>query len=279
MTQRTVGGTTFEMTGLKNAPVVILVHGLGLSRHAWQWQVPALSERYGVVTYDLYGHGVSPEPPETPSLSLFSRQLAEVLNHLGADKAAVLGFSLGGMIARRFAQDFPRRLWALGVLHSAHTRSKTQHDAIQSRVHQARVEGPQATVEAALVRWFTDDFREHNPATMQLISSWLLANRKDLYAAIYQVLVDGVAEVVAPASPIAVPTLVLTGDEDYGNSPAMSEAIAAEIPRSRLVIMPGLRHMAMAEAPERFNAELIAFLQHASTCNPNSDDRGADHGS
>ena len=52
----------------------------------------------------------------------------------------------------------------------------------------------------------------------------------------------------------------MTGDEDYGNSPAMSRAIAAEIPGSELVILPGLRHMAPAEAPELFNAQLLGFL-------------------
>jgi pimeloyl-ACP methyl ester carboxylesterase len=52
----------------------------------------------------------------------------------------------------------------------------------------------------------------------------------------------------------------MTGEEDYGNSPAMSRAIAAEIAGSELVILPGLRHMALAEAPELFNAKLLNFL-------------------
>lgn len=263
MAARAPDGTAFEITGPERGPVVALVHGLGLNRNAWQWQVPALSRHYRVVIYDLYGHGESADPPQHPSLSLLSQQLARLLDHLALDRVAVLGFSLGGMIARRFAQDHARRLRALGVLHSAHTRSKAEHDAIQSRVHQARVDGPQATVAAALERWFTEDFRRRSPATMQLVASWVLANRKDVYADIYQVLVDGVAEVIAPKPPIAVPTLVLTGEQDYGNSPAMSRAIAAEIPASRLVILPGLRHMAMAEAPERFNAELLSFLEAA----------------
>jgi pimeloyl-ACP methyl ester carboxylesterase len=56
----------------------------------------------------------------------------------------------------------------------------------------------------------------------------------------------------------------MTGDEDYGNSPAMSRAIAAEIPGSELLILPGLRHMALAEAPARFNATLLGFLGRAS---------------
>lgn len=259
MIDRSPNGTVYQVSG-RGASTVVLIHGLGLNRHSWQWQVPALAGSYRVITYDLLGHGESSLPSEAPSLSLFSSQLLELLDHLGISRAAVLGFSLGGMIARRFAMDHPDRLWALGILHSAHVRDKTAHDNIQARVMQARREGPAATVEAALQRWFTDRFRTENPAMMDDIRRWILANPKEVYAPIYQVLVDGVNEIAAPQPPITAPTLVMTGGEDHGNSPAMSRAIAAEIPGAALVILPGLRHMAMAENPELFNARLLAFL-------------------
>lgn len=255
-------GTAFESTG-GNGRALVLVHGLGLNRHAWQWQLPALRTRYNVITYDLHGHGNSSAPPETPSLSLFAAQLQELLDHLGIAKAAVAGFSLGGMIARRFAMDNPDRLWALAVLHSAHTRDPAAQAAVEARVNQAREQGPSATVEAALSRWFTEGFRAANPATMDLVRRWIIANRREIYAPIYKVLADGVTELVSPTPPIAVPALVMTADEDFGNSPDMSRAIAAEIPGARLVILPGLRHMAMAEAPDLFNAPLRSFLEQA----------------
>ena len=252
-------GTAYESFG-SGPRVIALVHGLGLNRHSWQWQVPALAGTHRVITFDLHGHGDSSVPPTTPSLTVLSDQLAELLDHLGIARASVFGFSLGGMIARRFAMDHADRLETLGILHSAHARDKAAHDAIQARVVQAAREGPAATVEAALSRWFTDGFRLSHPQMMDEVRRWVLANRKDVYAPIYQVLVDGVTELVAPSPPITAPSLVMTGEEDYGNSPAMSRAILAEIPGSELVILPGLRHMALAEAPELFNAQLLAFL-------------------
>ena len=259
MASFTSRGTAYESFG-SGPRVIALVHGLGLNRHSWQWQVPALSGTHRIITFDLHGHGDSSVPPTTPSLTVFSDQLAELLGHLGIARASVFGFSLGGMIARRFAMEHTDRLETLGILHSAHARDKAAHDAIQARVVQAAREGPAATVEAALSRWFTDGFRLTHPQMMDEVRRWILANRKDVYAPIYQVLVDGVTELVAPSPPIAAPSLVMTGEEDYGNSPAMSHAIAAEIPGSELVILPGLRHMALAEAPELFNAQLLAFL-------------------
>lgn len=259
MTSLTPRGTAYESFG-SGAKVIVLVHGLGLNRHSWQWQIPALSRHHRVITFDLHGHGESSLPPVKPSLSVFSEQLSELLDHLGIVRATVFGFSLGGMIARRFAMDHADRLEGLGILHSAHARDQPAHEAIQARVVQAAKDGPAATAEAALQRWFTEDFRHRHPQMMDQVRQWILANRKEVYAPIYQVLVDGVTELVAPKTPISCPTLVMTGDEDYGNSPAMSRSIAAEIAGAELVILPGLRHMALAEAPELFNAKLLDFL-------------------
>ena len=104
---RASDGTVFDLHGPENAPLVVLIHGVGLNRHCWQWTIPALADRYRVASYDFYGHGESPDPPETPTLGLLSRQLQGVLDACGVQSAAIVGFSLDGMIARRFAQDHP----------------------------------------------------------------------------------------------------------------------------------------------------------------------------
>jgi pimeloyl-ACP methyl ester carboxylesterase len=221
---RTKQGTAFEVHG-PQAPNVILVHGLGLNKTMWQLQVPALvAAGWQVVTYDLYGHGESAAPPQVPTLALFSGQLAGLMEHLGITRAVVAGFSLGGMIARRFAMDHPDCTTALALLHSAHLRDQAAHDAIQARVHQARQDGPGATVEAALERWFTAPFREAHPEIMDLVRKWVLANSKDIYPSIYQVLVPTGSPRLArpPCRRSPALTLVMTGDEDYGNSVEMS---------------------------------------------------------
>lgn len=257
---RTADGTSYELTGPEGAPMVVMIHGLGLNRACWQWTTPALSDRYRILNYDLWGHGQSAAPPETPSLALFSRQLTRLLDHCDIARAALVGFSLGGMIARRFAQDAPKRVSALMILHSPHKRTDAAQAAIVKRVDQARHDGPNATVEAALERWFTEAFRAANPAMMDRVRGWVMANDKAIYHTIYRVLADGIDEIVAPSPPISCPTLVITGDEDFGNGPEMTRAIAAEIPGARSVILPGLRHMALVEDPAAMTMPLSRFL-------------------
>jgi len=253
-------GTRYKLTGPADAPVVALIHGLGLNQECWQWTTPALTDSYRLLSYDLYGHGGSCAPPETPSLSLFSHQLAGLLDHCGIDRAVICGFSLGGMIARRFAQDEPERAAGLIILHSAHKRSEVAQTAILKRVDQAREMGPGSTVEAALERWFTDPFRAANPAMMETVRGWVKANPKPIYHTIYRVLASGIDEIVAPDPAISCPALVITGDEDYGNGPDMAQAIAAEIQDARVLILKGLRHMALAEDPDAVNTPIRAFL-------------------
>ena len=258
--RRAADGTVLDLHGPEDAPLVVLIHGVGLNRQCWQWTIPALAERYRVVTYDFYGHGESPNPPETPTLGLLSRQLQGVLDACGADDASIVGFSLGGMIARRFAQDVPRRTAALAILHSPHQRTPEAQAAIEARVKQARTTGPSSTVEAALERWFTDAYRPANPEMMALVRGWVTANDPAAYHTVYRLLAEGVAEIVAPTPPIRCPALVLTGDEDFGNGPEMTRAIAAEIEGAEVVILEGLRHMALAEDPPSVNGPLAAFL-------------------
>lgn len=252
--------TNYALHGAGDAPLVVLIHGLGLRAALWDQTVAALQADFRVLTYDLLGHGQTPYSGP-PSLTLFARQLAEMLDHIGAQETAIVGFSLGGMIARRFVQDYPDRTRALAILHSPHRRTPEAQAAIKARVAHSASDGPAATVEDALQRWFTDDFRHQNPAVMDLVRTWVLANDRASYPQSYAVFADGVDQVVAPDPPIACPALVMTGDLDHGNSPDMARAIAAEIAGSRLHILPGLRHMALMQAPALTNDPLLRFLR------------------
>ena len=261
MSKSSAGETAWERRG--SGPPVALIHGFGLNRAMWQWQLPALTPHFSVLTYDLLGHGESAPPTETPSLAMFSAQLLGLMDRCGVERAAVVGFSLGGMIARRVALDRPDRLSALAILHSPHDRSPAEREAVRERVRQTEAEGPSANVDSALERWFTPAFRAEAPETVSLIRNWIMSNDPAVYPKIYRVLAEGDAEIAGGLERIASPTLVMTGADDPGNTPAMARAMARLIPGARLGILPGLRHMALAENPAAVGEPLAAFLRDA----------------
>ena len=243
-----------------HGPTIVLVHGLGLNQEMWRWQAPSLSGSYRVITYDLIGHGESPRPPALYSIQNFVDQLDELSVALELDSFALVGFSLGGLIAQAFAVAYPERVRALAVLHSAHARTEAETAAVLDRARNAAIDGPGAMVEAALDRWFTPDFAQRSPNTLRRVAGWIESNDPVAFAAAYRVLVDADAELVDALHRIACPTLVVTGSEDHGNSPEMAQRMATVIQGAECRVLAGLRHMALVEDPQSTLDILLPFL-------------------
>jgi len=254
-------GTAYRLHGPRDRPVIILVHGLGLTLDTWRGHIEALSAHYCVLSFDLYGHGSSAAPPQTPSVSLFARQVRDLMDELSITQATIVGFSLGGMINRRFAMDYPDRVVALVVLNSPHERGEEEQRRVEQRATDTTAGGPAATLDAAIERWFTPQYRQSNPQHIKEISTWILANDADIYAQCRYVLARGVVELIRPEPAITHPTLVMTCEFDTGSTPQMSEAIAHEIEGAQLQIIAALKHMGLVEQPDLFFRPVLAFLE------------------
>lgn len=261
----TPGGTVYERFGVSGAPIVLLVHGLGMTRATWDQHVEALAATFDVVRYDLIGHGESALPARTPDLTLFSEQYIELIDHLGIGSAAIVGFSLGGMINRRIALDHPERVDALAILNSPHERGEEAQRLVEERARASAAGGPGATIDATLERWFTAGFRATQADFVNTVRSWVLANDADVYAQNRWVLANGVVELIDLNPPITKPTLVMTCEHDSGSTPAMSVAIANEIPGAQTIIVPDRQHLGLLEDADAFTTPILEFLEHALT--------------
>lgn len=254
-------GSSYTLTGVVGAPVITFIHGLGLNRQVWEAYIPRLAQRYRVLSYDLYGHGESEPPPSKPSVTLFSEQLIGLMDELGIENCAPVGFSLGGMINRRMAIDHPERVSALAILNSPHERGDEAQALVEKRAMDSAAGGPGATLDATIERWFTSDFRVANAGFIERVRGWVLANQPDVYALCRQVLAFGVVELIRPEPPITHPTLVMTCENDSGSTPAMSQAIAGEIGGAQVIIVPGLKHMGLTENSSFFITALAEFFE------------------
>lgn len=261
MRGKTSGGTVYEVAGPANAPAVVLIHGLGMNRQTWDQHRPLLAEKYRVVHYDLAGHGETPPAATVPDLTMFSKQCIDLMDELDIDEAALVGFSLGGMINRRIAIDHPKRVSALAILNSPHERGEEAQRLYESQAEASAEGGPEATIDATLERWFTPGFRAEQPEYVAMIRGWVLANDKTVYAQNRWVLANGVVELIRPVPPIAVPTLVMTCENDRGSTPAMSHAIAEEIAASETIIVPDRQHLGLLEEPHAFTSPILDFLK------------------
>lgn len=260
MPETSANGTVFECHGDPNNPAIALIHGLGLTRETWRDFIPRLSQDYHVINYDLFGHGQSAPPPQRPSVTLFSEQLNDLLDELGIARARVVGFSLGGMINRRFAMDHPERAMGLVILNSPHDRGEEAQKLVEQRAADTSAGGPGATLDATIERWFTPQFREQKPDVIEEIRHWVLANDPDTYAQCRMVLAHGVKELIRPEPPITHPSLVITCENDTGSTPKMSHDIATEIQDAKTIIIPSLQHMGLMERSDLFVEPMLEFL-------------------
>ena len=257
---RSKTGTSYDLTGPMAAPVLVLVHGLGLTRATWDAFVPAFAAHYRVLRYDLPGHGDSALPQETLSLFTLSDQLAALLDELQIACATIIGFSLGGMINRRFAIDHPARVAGLVILNSPHERSPEAQRLVEDRAAQTGDGGPAANIDSTLARWFTPQFLQDAPDVVAKVRALVLANDPGNYTRHRQVLAQGVVELIRPQPPITAPTLVMTCEHDSGSTPAMAYAIASEIIGAETLIVPGLQHLGLIERPDLFIQPILQFL-------------------
>lgn len=252
-------GTAYSLDGPDRAPVIALIHGLGLSHAVFEGLMPDLAE-FRVLRYDLYGHGASAPPPlQAASLHTFSDQLLGLFDHLGLDRAHVVGFSIGGMINRRLVLDHPERVASLVILNSPHDRGAALQAEVEARAKTVRDQGAMATMDAALKRWFTAAYLERDDGA-RIVRDWRSQVDPDGYAQAAWVLAHGVRELIAPEPPITAPTLVMTCEHDSGSTPAMARAIAAEIDGAECQIVPGLKHLGLMEEPGAFAGPVVRFL-------------------
>ncbi|HEY7626444.1 MAG TPA: alpha/beta hydrolase [Ilumatobacteraceae bacterium] len=235
---------------------VVLVHGVGLDRHMWrafaaELDLPSRS-------YDLIGLGDGPRPPGPYSLTQYSEQLADVVDGQAVD---VVGFSMGALVAQRFAADHPKQVRRLVLVSGVYDRSPAERDAILSRVADVRNGSYAASIEPALQRWFSDEFAVRHPDVVDEVRRRLMANDVDAYACAYEVFATSDAELLPAVATIDAPTLIVTGERDERSTPDMARRQAAAMPRATCVIMPGLRHLIPIEAPGELAALVSGFLE------------------
>jgi len=241
----------------EGAPVVF-VHGVGGSLESWHPVLAALPPRYRMLSYDLRGHGESGKPPGPYSLDLFVADLAALLEQVSIERAALVGFSLGGLIGQAFALAHPGRLTKLVILSAVAGRTADERRRILERAARLEREGARSTVGAALERWFTPEFRAAHPEVIEARRRRVEANDPAGYAAAYRVFAE--SDLAERLHAIAVPTFVATGEDDVGSTPRMARLMHERIAGSRLCILPGLRHDLLTEAPAGVACRLDDFL-------------------
>lgn len=228
-------------------PPVLLVHGVGASLQSWDGMIAVLGQGRRYVRFDLRGHGASARTSGPYALDDFVEDAIVFLDHLKIERVALVGFSLGGLIAQAIALAHAERLSGLALISTIAGRTPEEQARARARARTLAEKGANAHLAEAVERWFTNEFRATNPEVLEKRRLQSMANDPDCYAAAYRVLAEN--DLGERLREIAVPTLVLTGENDVGSPPRMARLMHERIAGSELKILPRLKHAVLLEAP------------------------------
>jgi len=245
------GGREFEAS----QPTLVLLHGAGFDHSTWALHSRWFAHHgYGVLAPDLPGHGRSAGIP-LATIAEMADWTAALLDAAGATSARLVGHSMGSLIALETAARHPARVSALGLIGTAATMTV----------------GPDLLTAAAA----------NDHSAVDMVSIWGLGFQAELggslapglwmHSGAQRVLeqcrpgvlfndlsaCNAYQNALAAAARITVPTTLVLGERDMMTPAKAGKALAAALPNSRTVVLPGAGHMMMVERPD----ELLAALQ------------------
>jgi pimeloyl-ACP methyl ester carboxylesterase len=252
------GEIYYEMAG--EGPDLVMIHGGWIDHRMWAPQVTALSSDFRVLCYDVRGHGLSSRTTDPPA---YHEDLAELLTRLGIERAAVMGLSMGGIVAIDFAIAHPDRVTALIPVAPGLSGYTFPDPAIADFGRELNAAfGTRDYTRAVEIfqRAWTDGPRrapeEVDPRVREQVRRMVMDG--------FPPSRDGQPRLDPPAigrlAEIDAPTLAIVGDVDMLDILTIVDLIEEQVPGARKVVIPGAAHMVNMEAPEEINRLVRDFL-------------------
>lgn len=244
-------------------PPILFISGLGYWRWCWFRQVPFLSRSFRVITFDNRGVGDSDKPDVPYTIPLLARDAADLVRGLGHERVYVAGHSMGGMIAQELALAEPALVAGLVLVGT--TAGGPGHVAPDPAALQALVPRPDLTHEENMRLAFpvavAPGYFDRNPDDLEEMVRVRMSRPTPLYAYHRQL---GAARAwggsAGRLAGLAVPTLVVHGDQDALVPLANGRRLAELIPDAGFCVIPGTGHLPFIEAAPMFNRVVAEFL-------------------
>lgn len=253
-----VNGTRLYYEVAGSGHPLVLIHGFTLDTRMWDEQFEAFAQRYRVIRYDARGFGKSANPSGESYAA--ADDLRALLEHLGVERAHILGLSMGGAYAVDFALCYPEATSSLIAVDSVLGGYQWQEwgPTLASVFSAARESGVQAAKEVWLNSPLLAPALEKPDVAARLrqivsgYSGWHFVNENP-FPALDPPAIQRLGEITAP-------TLVIVGERDLPDFHAIADILGQRIPNTRRTVLPVVGHMSNMEDPDGFNEAVLSFL-------------------
>ena len=258
-----VGGARLHYEVLGDGEPLVLIHAGIADGRMWDRQLGVFAGRYCAVRYDMRGFGATEVEERVPYSH--REDLRGLLDLLGAERALLLGCSMGAKTAIDFALEFPGRTRALVLVGPAVGGFEVDvepPEELGELVAAAEAGDLERASELEVRIWVDGPYRDPggvDPAVRDLVRDMNLTALKNE--------ASGTGEEQVPETPaeerlaeIRAPTLVVVGDLDRPEIAASADLLEERLPNARKGVMPGTAHLPSMELPEDFNRIVLRFL-------------------
>lgn len=249
----------YALGGEPHLPVLVFANSLGTDFRIWDFVVERLSGRYRILRYDKRGHGLSETTPAPYSLVDHVEDLTALLDHLSIGRVAVVGLSVGGLIAQGLAARHPDRVAALVLSNTAHKIGTEQ--SWNTRIETVRKGGIDGIADMVMQLWFTPAFRQPDNAAFAGCRTMLARSPLEGYVGTCAAIRD--ADLTESTRALAVPTLCIAGDQDGSTPPDLVRSMADLIRGAEFRIIADAGHIPCIEQPAAVADLVASFLKGA----------------
>ena len=254
----------YDLHGSADAPAVLLSSGLGGAGHYWAPQIPALAERFQVITYDHLGTGRSPGwLPEGYSIADMATEAGAMLDGLGITSCAFVGHALGGLIGLRLAHDRPELIEHLTLVNAwAKTHPHTVR-CFEARINLLRHTGVAAFVKAQPLFLYPADWLASRQDWLAEQDAAGVAHFQGVATVLRRIEAILTFDMTEQAASIAAPVSLIAACDDLLAPSACSRLLAELLPQASLRVMDYGGHACNVTDVDRFNALLKAALPYS----------------
>lgn len=248
----------YEDTG-GDGPAVLFVHGLGGSANGWLAQLEACRSRgWRGLAHDQRGCGRSEKPEGPYSVDAWAADAVRLLDALSVERVALVGHSVGCMVAQRAAAILGERAWALALCGGALSWPAEAGPVFEERARLARTGRTDLIAEAVAATGLSERCRREDPRLHGLMRELIAGNDPTGYAESAAATARGK---MADLDSLRCPVLAFCGEVDPVTPPAAAEAIAEAVADGSTAVVVGAAHWCMLEDPDATNRVLFGFLE------------------
>ena len=255
--------TTLPYAWHGEGPPLALISGLGGKGTSWRPFLARAAEHFRVLTFDNRGSGLAPRLHAGATIRDLAEDALRLLDFLGLDRVALVGRSMGGMVAQELALLAPERLSCLVLVSTTARSDRHLAGVFELWAHMAESRVPPAVRHQSAMLWCLGSRALEDDASVRAYLEWKSrADRPDDYA--LQARACARHDALDRLPGLRVPTLVVSGTDDRLTPPAHAEELAKAIPGAELAYVPGAGHLPYLESPVEFASRVLPFAQRAS---------------